>query len=85
MDFFLVEMHGKSITSQTAFKPRILLDMALHACNHSDWAAKARGSREQGHPWLYTKFEVTLGYVRACLKQGERALIFPVSTQLRMS
>lgn len=60
-----------------ALRPRMLLGVALHACNHSDWKAKARRSGEQGHPWLYAEFEVTLGYMRTCLKQGQKNLDFP--------
>lgn len=42
--------------------------VVLHSHNPSTCDMEARGLTVQTHPWLYSKFEVSLGYVIPCLK-----------------
>lgn len=43
---------------------------ARPTCNPGTLDVKARRSRVQGHPWL-REFEVSLDYMRCCLKEKE--------------
>ena len=40
----------------------------VHICHPSTWEMEAGGSGVQGHPWLHSEFEASLGYMRPCLK-----------------
>lgn len=35
----------------------------MDTSNFSPWEPEAGGSEVQGHPWLHSKFEASLGYV----------------------
>lgn len=45
--------------------------MLVHICNQNTWEVEAGGSEVQGHPWLHSEFEASLGYVRLCFKQTD--------------
>lgn len=38
--------------------------MRAHAYNPGPWEVEAGGSGDQGHPWIYSKPETSLGYIR---------------------
>lgn len=52
------------------------LDLVVHACHPSHQEAEAGGSRVQGHPWLHSKLEGSLGYSRPCISVCECACVF---------
>lgn len=48
--------------------------MGAHDCYHSILEVEAEASEVQGHPWLHSKFKVSLGYMRppSQRKRGKR-------------
>lgn len=49
--------------------------MVTHTCNSSTQEVEAAGSGIQGHPWLHSEFESSLGYVKLCLKNKKGAVV----------
>jgi hypothetical protein len=45
--------------------------MVIQTCNLSTWQVEAGESRVQGHPWLYSEFKTSMGYMRLFLKSEE--------------
>lgn len=43
--------------------------MVVNASNPSTWVIHAGGSGVEGHPWLHSKLEVSLGCLRSYLKR----------------
>ena len=41
----------------------------VNASNPSTWVIDAAGSGVEGHPWLHSKLEVSLGCLRSYLKR----------------
>jgi hypothetical protein len=44
----------------------------MHICEPSTWEVEAGGSEVRGYPQLHSEFEASLGYIRACLKTGNK-------------
>lgn len=55
-----------------AFRVRMKVILAGHDCDLSTCWVEAGGLGVQGHPWLQSEFEGSLGYVRCCLKNKNK-------------
>lgn len=47
-------------------------DKVAHTCNLITWEVKAGGSDIQGHLWVHSKLENSLGYKRDLVKEREK-------------
>lgn len=57
----------------------------VHVCHPNTQEAEAEGSEVQGQPWLHSEFEVTLGYMRPCLKKKKKiTVVFNLEKMLNM-
>ena len=51
-------------------------------CNLSTWKVKAGSWGVQGHPWLYSEFEASLGYMRFLIKYSKEKKNFKNKSRL---
>lgn len=56
--------------------------MVVHAYNPDTWEVEAEGSGIQGQSRLHKDLKVTLGYMRPCLQNRIKSLIFPAMFML---
>lgn len=46
--------------------------VVAHGHKPTTWEIEAKGPGVQGYPCLYSQLDVSLGYMRACLKKGRK-------------
>lgn len=64
-----------TLAGTTPWLPTLALHnpgMVTHPGNPTFLEEEVEGLQIQGHPWVDSKFKVSLGYLRTCVKEGRR-------------